>query len=129
MRYNIGKGYSVDTETGDISKYVKERFLYLRTTDDLDWMKGLSSTEIRAMLFLCKRADYDCKLEMTVRVRALLVKELGVSERQYYNILNKLMRVGLVKRIAKAYYAIAPYTAYKFHSKNMGQKVLEYLEV
>lgn len=129
MRYNINSNTSVDTKTGETGRKVFERFLSLRTVDNFEWMINLSVTDIRAILFICIEANKDGELELTPRMRAKILKKLGVKERMFYNILAKLQRNGLVKKEGRSYYRLAPFTAYRFHSREMSERIGNYLAI
>lgn len=129
MKYNVDGAISVDTVTGETGQRVYERFLFLRSVDDYEWMDGLGVNGVKTLLFMVSEANKNGFLEFTPRVRRRILKKLDVKERMFYNIVKKLKDKELIKEIERGYYRIAPYTAYRFHSRKMSENIKEYLDI
>lgn len=129
MKYNVDSSTSVDTSTGETGKKIYERFVFLRSVDNYEWMKGLGEPAILTMLFLVGEANSEGLLEFTPRVKRRVIKKLGTKERMMYLNVKKLKDRGLMKEIEPNYFQLAPFTAYKFHSRRMSEKIREYIDL
>ena len=95
-------GQYLDVSSGEVVKPFGERFMFIRLTDGLDWMKELNAQEIRCYMFLAsKTISSDNRISLDKRVKKQLCSFLDVHERTMYRIMGGDIVTG--KQIGRAH--------------------------
>ena len=107
------KPYKVDK--GFIKIFVT--FLYDIVEDE-----SIAGKSIRLLLYMIGKLDYNT-YEITI-IPQEAIKDLGITNKTFYNWLNTLMEKGLIEKINRYKYRLKPYTAIKGNSKTAAENDL-----
>ena len=123
----------VDNLTGEIlesrTSFVKlssERYVMFRLTDGVDWVFGLSRSELSVLFGLSNYADgYGC-VSLSKSKRLSLLNYVGIGERMMRRVLLSLIEKGMIKRVESGDYYVNPTYLFKCGVKDLADRIFYY---
>jgi len=107
------KAYKVDK--GFVKIFVT--FLYDIVEDE-----SIAGKSIRLLMYMISKMDYNT-YEITI-IPQEAIKELGITNKTFYNWINTLKEKGLIEKINRYKYRLKPYTAVKGNTKTAAENDL-----
>lgn len=103
-----GELLSLTTEITDINTAPTEPNYLKLYIDDLGLLNKLSGGETRALIHIAAIANYDGEVVLPLVIKKRIAENSGIKVQSISDILTKLIKKGILKRIDKTLYLLNP---------------------
>ncbi|QSX35129.1 MarR family transcriptional regulator [Shewanella avicenniae] len=119
----------VDANTGELmfteevmqtslTKAVKINFVQLY--DSIEYLDGLSGTEIKVLFFLAGKAEMNtAQVDISTALRLEISERFKIKKGSVRNMILKLIGLGLIKPLKNQKYMLNPFVVFKGNSNNV----------
>ena len=135
MKKVIKETQNVDFETGEIRSSEKVLLLpkepaYVKLyIDDIAKLYSLPKGSSDLMLMLVRKMGYDGLISITAGYKEVMSRELGMKTQSINNSIQKLIKEGILKRVARGEYMMDPSLFAKGEWSDIRRLRDKYLEV